>query len=67
MESDGKTNCYEASAGCACRREDCGGVRELLSSCPIHGLNGPEVMRLHGCDQSASIMRVRMMAARRIL
>lgn len=57
--------CYEASAGCLCSREDCGGVQEFLTSCPVHGVDGPDVLRVHGCKRDSSVRRARMMASRR--
>lgn len=60
-----RANCYEASPGCKCARDECGGVKDMLMDCPIHGVDGPVQLRLHGCQRAQSMQRARMMASRR--
>lgn len=60
-----KVACFEPSAGCLCNRAECGGVKELLADCPVHGMSGPEVLRLHDCNPATTRKRARMMASRR--
>lgn len=42
--------CYEAGRGCRCKKkESCGGVENMLTTCPQHGLAGAQELRICNC------------------